>query len=238
MVVGVCGRYVQASSPTMLGEQFGVEEIAVPPEREADYNVAPRKEVLMVVERPGAPRTLEQVRWGLVPWWAKDPSVGDRLINARAETIATKPAYQESFRRRRCIVPADGFYEWQAAPGRKQPMFVHARDGEPLAFAGLWDSWRDPAAPDGERMVTNVVVTTEANHTMRAVHDRMPVILPASLWDAWLAPEEADPAELEAFLVPAPDDLLELRPVGPKVGDVRNNGPELVERDEPLTLFS
>ena len=144
----MCGRYVQVSSPTLLAEQFDVDEIAIDETPEANYNVAPRSEVLTIVQRESAEpdeelparRVLEQMRWGLVPSWAKDPKVGDRLINARAESVAEKPAFQTAFLKRRCILPADGFYEWQAVPGRqqKQPMFVHRRDGVSLAFAGLW----------------------------------------------------------------------------------------------------
>ena len=148
----MCGRYIQVSSPTLLAEHFHVDEIAIDETPEADYNVAPRKEILTIVQRDredpdaesdappaGAIRVLEQMRWGLVPSWAKDERIGDRLINARAESVAEKPAFKTAFRKRRCIIPADGFYEWQRFEGtkKKQPMFVHRRDGEPIGFARL-----------------------------------------------------------------------------------------------------
>ena len=151
----MCGRYVQVSSPTLLVEHFDVDEIGDPRAPDADYNVAPRAEVLTVVQRglddpetaaEGGIRVLEPMRWGLVPSWADDLKIGDRMINARAESIAEKPAFKTAFRKRRCIIPADGFYEWQTAHGhkKKQPMFIHRRDGEPIAFAGLWEVWQDP----------------------------------------------------------------------------------------------
>jgi putative SOS response-associated peptidase YedK len=247
----VCGRYVQVSSPTLLAEQFDVDEIAIDEAPEANYNVAPRTEVLTILQRPSAEpeaesparRVLEQMRWGLVPSWADDPKVGDRLINARAESVAEKPAFKTAFLKRRCILPADGFYEWQAVPGRKQkqPMFVHRRDGEPLAFAGLWEVWRDHDQPESPWLLSCAIVTTRANATMAPVHDRMPVILPENAWDTWLDRRVADRARLEALLVPPPDELIELWPVSTMVNSANNNGPELAERvepEEPQTLFS
>lgn len=247
----MCGRYVQVSSPTLLAERFEVDEIAITETPEPDYNVAPRKQVLTIIQRKPAdpdedspaPRVLEQMRWGLVPSWAKDPKIGDRLINARAESVADKPAFKTAFLKRRCILPADGFYEWQAVTGRKQkqPVFVHRRDGEPIAFAGLWEVWRDQARPETPWLLSCTIVTTRANATMAPVHDRMPVLLPEPAWDTWLDPRVDDPARLEALLVPAPDELIELWPVSTMVSSADNNGPELTERvepEEPLTLFS
>ncbi len=268
----MCGRYVQVSSPTILVERFHVDEVAVPAPPEADYNVAPRKEVLTVVQRAsgrpdaedddtpeeaapeeaapvargdGPVRALEQMRWGLVPSWAEDPKIGDRLINARAESVAGKPAFKTAFRKRRCILPADGFYEWQAVKGRKQkqPMFIHRRDGEPIAFAGLWEVWRDHAVPDAPWLLSCAIVTTRANAKMAPIHDRMPVMLPEVAWDTWLDTRIDDNARLEALLVPPPDDIIELWPVATLVNSAQNNGPELVERvqpaepAEPNTLF-
>jgi putative SOS response-associated peptidase YedK len=237
----VCGRYVQVSSPTILAERFHVDEIVVPEPPEPDYNVAPRKEVLTVVQREestrrAAGRYLEQMRWGLVPSWADDPKTGDRLINARAESVAEKAAFKTAFRKRRCILPADGFYEWEKLPGRrKQPVFVHRRDGEPIAFAGLWEVWRDQ--PDAPWLLTCAIVTTRANATMEPIHDRMPVMLPEGAWDAWLDPANEDLARLESLLVPPPDAEIELWPVSNRVNSADNNGPDLVERVEPETLF-
>ncbi len=246
----MCGRYVQVSSPTLLAERFDVDEIAIDEAPEPSYNVAPRAEVLTIREHrraepeadaPAAPRVLEQMRWGLVPSWAKDPKIGDRLINARAESVAEKPAFKAAFLKRRCLLPADGFYEWQAVAGRKQkqPMFVHRRDGEPIAFAGLWEAWRDQ--PESPWLITCAIVTTRANATMAPVHDRMPVMLPETAWDTWLDPCVAECARLAALLVPPPDDLLELWPVSTQVNSASNNGPELaarVEPEDPQTLFS
>ncbi|GIU88689.1 MAG: DUF159 family protein [Acidimicrobiia bacterium] len=225
----MCGRYVAVSSPQVLAERFRVEEVRIG-EREPDYNVTPRAEVPVVAVSRGH-RTLDVVRWGLVPSWAKDPSIGDRLINARAEGIATKPAYRRAFARRRCIVPADGFYEWARVPGakRKQPYFIRRRDGEPLAFAGLWEVWHDPAlGDDAPRIRSCVIVTTGANEKLAPVHDRMPVVLPEDAWDRWLDPEFHDVDALRALLVPAPPDDFELWPVSTRVNSPRNNGPDLL----------
>ena len=246
----MCGRYIQVSSPTLLAERFDVDEVAIPETPEPDYNVAPRKEVLTIVQRglddpDGAgsrgTRVLEQMRWGLVPSWAKNEKIGDRLINARAESLAEKPAFKTAFRKRRCIIPADGFYEWQRVEGRKQkqPVFVHRRDGEPIAFAGLWEVWRDHEEPDAPWLLSCAIVTTRANATMAPVHDRMPVILPEGAWDRWLDVRAG--GTLDPLLVPAPDSLIELWPVTTMVNSTRNNGPELVEPVEPVeqdTLFS
>jgi putative SOS response-associated peptidase YedK len=181
------------------------------------------------------------MRWGLVPTWADDPRIGDRLINARAESVAEKPAFKTAFRKRRCILPADGFYEWEPGPGRrKQPVFVHRRDGEPIAFAGLWEVWRDDTVPDAPWLLTCAIVTTRANAVMEPIHDRMPVMLPETDWRTWLDPDVADLARLEAMLVPPPDEEIELWPVSTRVNSADTNGPDLVERIEPVepdTLF-
>lgn len=252
----MCGRYVQISSPTILAERFDVDEIVVLRPPEPDYNVAPRKEVLTVVQRdrmsdgsPGPGRVLEQMRWGLVPSWAEDPKIGDRLINARAESLAEKAAFKAAFRKRRCILPADGFYEWETLPGRKkQPVFIHRRDGEPIAFAGLWEAWKDRSTPDSPWLLSCAIVTTRANQMMEPIHDRMPVMLPEPAWDTWLRPddgndEDAARARLESLLVPVPEDELELWPVSTRVNRADTNGPDLLDRVEapepvePDTLF-
>ena len=231
-VAGMCGRYVQASSPDLLAERFGVDEVRI--EQHAPlYNVAPRAEMPAVRRRKDV-KVLSTLRWGLVPSWAKDPKMGDRLINARAEDVADKPAFRTAFARRRCLVPADGFYEWQPRPGqkKKQPMFVHRRDGEPMAFAGLWEVWRDRnAGEDADWLRTFAIVTTRPNDLLAPIHDRMPVILPESAWDTWLDPE-SEPAALEPLLVPAPDESLAVYPVSLLVNSADNDGPELVERIE------
>lgn len=216
----MCGRFVAGSPPVLLAEHFDVDEVRVddvPP----SWNVAPTERVLAVAEHGGR-RLLGSFRWGLVPSWAKDDTGGARLINARAETLAAKPAFREAFARRRCIVPADGFYEWRRTAGaRKQPVLVARPDGTPLALAGLWEVWRDRAEP--ARVVkTCTIVTTAANGRLAPLHDRMPVVLPREAWGRWLDPAERDLGGLQRLLVPAPDDELELRDVSLRVNDVRN----------------
>jgi putative SOS response-associated peptidase YedK len=249
----VCGRYVSVSSPTILAERFAVEEVRVV-ETEPSYNVAPRADVPVVAESQGK-RVLDVVRWGLVPSWAKDMSIGDRLINARAERITSSNAYKRAFERRRCIVPADGFYEWQkvAVPGddseatvgersaestrnrrtkkpKKLPWFFRRRDGEPLAFAGIWEIWHDSAeGDDAPRIRSCSIITTDANELVAPVHDRMPVVLPESAWAEWLDRENHDVARLKTLLVPAPADEMEAWQVSTLVNKADNNGPELLD---------
>lgn len=231
----MCGRYVQSSSPADLAETFHVDEVRVD-EAEPDFNVSPRRELPVVLERDDT-RVLERLRWGLVPSWAKDLSIGDRMINARAETVASKPAYKRAFAKRRCIVPADGFFEWQVVPDRKQkqPWFIFGHDRRPLAFAGLWEAWRDPGDPDAPWVVSFVIVTTDSNDRLAPIHDRMPVILPESRWDAWLDPENHDVESLASLLVPAPDDALDLYEVSTAVNRPQQHGAELVEPLDPTS---
>ncbi len=230
----MCGRYVAAAPPSELAKYFGAamqSETVLEP----SYNVAPTNEVYAVVERDDE-RVLDHFRWGLVPLWAKDLAIGSKMINARAEGIATKNAYRHALRKQRCIIPAEGFFEWKKIQGekRKQPMFIHRVDGEPLAFAGLWETWRGPDR-DGDPLYTCTIITTSANETMAPVHDRMPVILPPDLWEQWLDPDMRDTDELVKFLAPAPASLLTLYPVSTAVNHVRNKGVELImpQSDEP-----
>jgi putative SOS response-associated peptidase YedK len=230
----VCGRFVQVSSPELLVERFNVDEAAAP-HHEPSYNVAPRASVYAVRDRvvdDNRRRYLSELRWGLVPSWAKDPKIGDRMINARAESLADKPAYERAFRLHRCLVPADGFYEWQQRGRRKQPMFIHRRDGEPMAFAGLWAAWRAPEEPEGEWLRSCAIVTTAANEVLAPLHDRMPVVLEERDRDAWLNPTAGDLDSLDRLLVPASNDVLTLYPVSSAVNSADNDGPELVERVE------
>ncbi len=228
---------MQASSPELLAARFGVDELTAA-RHEPSYNVAPRATVYAVRDRAGGDggsadrrRYLSDLRWGLIPSWAKDPKVGDRMINARAESLADKPAYERAFRRHRCLVPAEGFYEWQRRGSRKQPMFIHRRDGEPMAFAGLWAAWRDEAS-DADWLRSCAIVTTNANNTLAPLHDRMPVVLEERDWDRWLDPDTGDVDALARLLQPASDDLLVAYPVGTAVNSADNDGPELVERVE------
>jgi len=201
---------------------------AEPPTEELlpTYNLAPTDEAAVVVER-GDRRAIRAYRWGLIPSWAKDEKIAAKLFNARAETLATSGAFRESFRRRRCIVPADAFYEWQRQGGARQPFLIRRRDEAPLALAGLWSGWHHPETEQVIRTFT--IVTTTANRTLAGVHDRMPVILPPDHWGRWLDPEMQEMGELTALLEPAADDALVLYPVRPLVNNVRNNGPELIE---------
>jgi putative SOS response-associated peptidase YedK len=232
----MCGRFVSASPPDQIARYFD----AVPEgERvlEPSYNVAPTNDVYAVLTHGGV-RRLDTLHWGLVPFWAKDPSVGNRMINARAESLADKPAYRSAFRKRRCIIPADGFYEWKSVPGqkKKQPMYLHRADGEPLAFAGLWEVWRPKVegsaeGPDGpvEELHSCTIITGEPNEKVAEVHDRMPVILPPSAWDEWLDPDVQDVDLLGRFLVPAPAALIDLYAVSTEVNNVRNKGSHLLD---------
>jgi putative SOS response-associated peptidase YedK len=223
----MCGRFVSASSPDEIARYF---DAAAPDHSlEPNYNVAPTTDVYAVHETGGV-RRVDAFHWGLVPSWAKDPSVGNRMINARAETVATKNAFRAALRRRRCLIPVDGFYEWRAIEGqrRKQPYYVHHVDGEPLAFAGLWERWR-PAGDHTDVLHSCTIITTGANDDMAPIHDRMPVILGADHWAEWLDETNDDVATLGQLLVPAPPALLQIQPVSTEVNNVRNKGPHLIE---------
>ncbi|HUG46955.1 MAG TPA: SOS response-associated peptidase [Candidatus Limnocylindria bacterium] len=205
------------------------------------FNVAPTQPLTVVVGREDG-RVVEQHRWGLVPSWSKSVAQqGARLINARAETVARSGAFRESFLRRRCIVPADGFYEWRREGRRRDPFLIRPADGSTMAFAGLWAAWKDPAS--GEWLLSAAVVTTAANGVVGLLHDRMPVVLSPGVWEVWLDPMLSDAGLLESFLAPAPDELLELVAVSPLVNSPHNEGPELLLPPPPrpeeaaLTLF-
>jgi putative SOS response-associated peptidase YedK len=227
----MCGRFVSASSPDEIARYFDAEA----PEAllEPSYNVAPTNDVYAVLNDGGV-RRLDAFHWGLVPIWAKDPRQGSKMINARAETLAAKNAYKPAFKRRRCIIPADGFYEWKKIPGQKtkEPHFIHRPEGEPLAFAGLWEVWRGPDK-QGDPLRSCTIVTTSANETMEPLHDRMPVILPASAWEEWLDPANDDLETLGKLLVPAPPEIIVTHPVSTEVNTVRNKGAELIEPVDP-----
>ena len=231
----MCGRYTSTTSPALLAEQFVVDDVALDDDVEPRWNVAPTLPVLAVAEsRSRGTRRLGTFRWGLVPSWAADLSVGSRMINARAETVATKPAYAESLRRRRCIIPADAFYEWKVTEnGPRQPYAIAAVDGTPMAFAGLWAAWRDPNGADNPWIRTCVIITTTANHRLAPLHERMPVVLPSSVWDEWLDVDNEDTEQLRRLLVPAPSESLHFWPVSTLVNKATNEGPELIEAVEP-----
>lgn len=243
----MCGRYASSRRPEELIDEFEVAESYVPEELPPDWNVAPTKQVYAVVERPAREerpqqRQLRSVRWGLVPSWAKDPAIGNRMINARMETVAEKPAYRRAFASRRCLLPADGYYEWYVtdeldAKGRprKQPFFIAPEDGGVLAMAGLYEFWRDPSAAEehGAWLWTCTVITTAAEDDLGRIHDRMPLMVPRARWDDWLDPEPRPTDDLLGLLEPAAPGRLRAHPVSSLVSNVRNNGPELVA---PLPL--
>ena len=226
-------------------EEFEIRDVELP-RLEPDWNVAPTKEVYAVLERPpgaekeSAPqRQLRVLTWGLVPFWAKDASVGNKMINARVETVAEKPAYRRAFEKRRAILPADGYFEWyptqeQTTSGqpRKQPFFIRPVDGGVLAMAGLYEIWRDPAKADDDPSRfrwTCTVLTTRAEDSLGHIHDRMPLMLPPERYEQWLDPRSHDKDALLALLEPAAPGRLEAYPVSTLVSNVKNNGPELVE---------
>jgi putative SOS response-associated peptidase YedK len=228
----MCGRFVSSAPVDDLAKYFS----ATAPEQalEANFNVAPTTEVYAVRADDGE-RAIATMRWGLVPFWAKDLKVGARMINARSETASQKPAFRRAFTKRRCLVPADGFYEWQKIEGQKtkQPWFIHRVDGEPLAFAGLYEFWhpKDDEGSDVEGadlVVSCTILTTSANKAMEPVHDRMPVMLAPGIWDDWLDPA-SDLDFVSSLMVPAPETLLTMYPVSTAVNSVRNRGAELVE---------
>jgi putative SOS response-associated peptidase YedK len=229
----VCGRYAASRNPDDLVEEFEVEVVEAAEALPADYNVAPTKHVYAVIERPEhhderALRQLRVVQWGLVPSWAKDARIGNKMINARAETLAEKPAFRRAFAARRCLLPADGYYEWQAIEGskRKQPYFIRPRDGGVLAMAGLYELWRDP--DKGTWLWTCTLITTDAEDDLGHIHDRMPMFVEPGSWARWLDPGLTDPEEVSGLLVPAAPGRLEAYPVSTAVNNVDNNSPDLI----------
>jgi putative SOS response-associated peptidase YedK len=249
----MCGRYASSRKPEDLVEEFEIDKVEVAETLVPDYNVAPTKQVYAVLQRPPraeadaaggddgeAPteRQLRSLKWGLVPFWAKDPSIGNRMINARMETVHEKPAFRRAFAARRCLLPADGYYEWYATEQRtakgkpvKQPFFIHPADGGVLAMAGLYEIWRDPTRDDDDPQRfswTCTVLTTTAEDAVGHIHDRMPLLVEPDRYDAWLDPRTTDVDTLKGLLVPAAPGRLEAYPVGTEVNNVRNNGPDLL----------
>jgi putative SOS response-associated peptidase YedK len=224
----MCGRYVSSTPVGVLAERFAVEDVRAP-DLGARFNVAPTDEVYAVAEGKDGTRRLGTFKWGLVPFWAKDPKVGSRMINARVETLRSK--FTRTLERRRCLIPADGFYEWQDRPAgqKNQPFLIRAKDGAPLAFAGLWEVWHDDDDPDAEPLRTCSIITTDANQVVARTHDRMPVMLARDAWEAWLDVGQHDLDVIEGLLVPAEPDALEVYPVSTDVNSVKNDGAHLVE---------
>ncbi len=250
----MCGRFALYTPPARLARYFGASLAdGVDPEFLPSWNVAPTDQVLGVRDRPPRPgaeqangperqgeagggpppaRLLLSFRWGLIPRWSKDAKSGSRLFNARSESVATKASFREAFRERRIIVPADGFYEWhKTKTGQRQPHYFSRADGEPIAFAGLAERWREKGAPKDTPYVRScTVITTPGGADMEGIHDRMPVILDPATFDRWLDPANEDVEELRALLQPLPAGTVAHHPVGPRVGNVRNNDPALIEQ--------
>jgi putative SOS response-associated peptidase YedK len=218
----MCGRYTITSAPQALRELLGYDEQPNFPPR---YNVAPTQPIPIVRWVEGK-RHFALVRWGLLPSWVKDPKTFSLLINARGETAAEKPAFRAAMKRRRCLIPADGFYEWQKAGPRKRPFFVRAKSGAPLVFAGLWETWE---GPNGEQLDTAAIVTTAANSTLKPIHERMPVILAPEAFDLWLNTDRVDVETAAALIAPAPDSMLEAYEVSTAVNRVANDDAKLIE---------
>lgn len=217
----MCGRYELHTNPAAIALAFG---LAWPPEIHPRYNIAPTQQVPIVRVNAAGERELVQVRWGLVPRWARDPSIGARMINARAESVVTKPAYRTAFRRHRCLLPADGFYEWRTrADGSRRPVRVGMKDGGVFGLAGLYERW---LSPDGEPLDTCAIVTTNANALLAPLHDRMPVIVPSAAYEEWLDPATSDP---ELLLASFPSEPMTWWPVSTRVNSVNNDDPACIE---------
>jgi putative SOS response-associated peptidase YedK len=216
----MCGRYIFTSAPEAMRQLFRyLEQPNFPPR----FNVAPTQPIAIVRLVEGQ-RHFVLVRWGFLPSWVKDPKIFALVINARGESVIDKPAFRAAMKRRRCLIPADGFYEWQKAGDRKRPFFIHAKSGAPLAFAGLWETW---TGPNGEELETAAIVTTRANRTLDAIHERMPVIVPPEAFELWLDCTNVDATTATALIRPAPDDLLEAYEISTAVNRTANDGPKL-----------
>lgn len=229
----MCGRYTLTQPAEVLAEAFDVSDYV---ELQPRYNIAPTQDVAVIGRNHEGRRTLGLMRWGLIPSWAKDPTIGNRMINARGESAAEKPAFRSSFKSRRCLVPADGFYEWKKqGSGSKQPYYIRMKDHHPFAFAGLWSRWRPKAtdgADAGEPILSCTLLTTSPNPLMAEIHDRMPVILHPEHYDFWLNPDNQDAEALNRLLVPYEPEAMEAYPISTMVNRPGNEGPRLIE---PLT---
>jgi putative SOS response-associated peptidase YedK len=220
----MCGRFTQTSSSSDIAKAF---DLAYIPQLEPRYNIAPTQEVATILRsEPKSDRKFKWLRWGLIPHWAKEPSIGNKLINARAETIAQKPSFRSAFRHSRCLIIVDGFYEWQQQEKHKQPFYIQKKDRLPFAFAGLYSTWQPQ---DGEIIPTCTIITTEANEVMIPIHKRMPVILESTDYDLWLDPTVQEPELLQPILQPYNSDKLKAYPVSTLVNNPRNDTPECLK---------
>ncbi|MBA3943587.1 MAG: SOS response-associated peptidase [Herpetosiphonaceae bacterium] len=219
----MCGRFTLKTPPEQLARQFKLTDI---PSVAPRYNIAPTDDIAVVrTTEESTERSFALLHWGFVPAWAKDPVVGNRMINARAETAATSPAFRQAFRHRRCLILADGFYEWQRAGKNKQPFYFQLKDGEPFAFAGLWEQWQ---AADGKQLASCTLLTTTPNAMVRPIHDRMPVMLTPDIYDHWLDPNNQEPSAIQPLLHPFDADAMLTYPVTPLVNNPRNDDPQCI----------
>ncbi len=218
----MCGRYSQAQKVKDIADRFGLKQ--APDILKPRYNIAPSQDAPVIIEQDG--RRLELFRWGLIPSWAKEAAIGLKMINARAETVNEKPSYKRPFQKNRCLVVADGFYEWKKTPAGKVPTRILLKSKEPFAMAGLWDVWKDPA---GKQVRSFTIVTTAAAESLKEIHDRMPVILTKDAEGVWLDPK-SDPQQLLPLLIPYDNDALTTHEVSPLVNSPANDAPRLIER--------
>lgn len=231
----MCGRFTLRATPAELIEIF--ETLRAPSFTIVPrFNIAPTQLVPAVKRGSTGEREWAQLRWGLIPHWAKDAKIGSSLINARGETLTEKASFRESYRKRRCLIPADGFYEWQSVAGQKakQPLHILLRDSRPFAFAGLWDCWR---SPEGHEVATFTIVTTAANDLLKPIHERMPVILGREAFEDWLDAESHPPEKVQRLLQALPADELQLQPVSTRVNNTRVDDPQCVAPPVRTTLF-
>ncbi len=219
----MCGRYTLTVSAEVLAQEFGITGPL--PQLPSSYNIAPAREVAAVRAEEDGTRMLELLWWGLIPSWADDPGIGNKLINARSETVAEKPSFRRAFRERRCLILADGFYEWQKTDDGKQPYYIRMKDGSPFAFAGLWESWRG----NGKQTRSCTILTTDANDLVGEIHHRMPVILPPEDYELWLAPDVREAEPLHTLLRPYPSEAMEAYPVSRFVNRPANDGERCIE---------
>lgn len=216
----MCGRYALKAPPAELKAYFGLDEVVDFAPR---YNIPPGTNIPVIRQSPEHKRVMHMLRWGLVPHWAKDPSIGNKLNNARGESVAEKPSFRDAFKRRRCIIPADGFYEWKTEGKLKQPYFISLKSGEPMAMGGLWESWK---TPEGEILRTCCIITTGPNAVMEPIHDRMPVILAPEHWQAWL---EAPVEDIHSWVSPYQADAMQAWPVDRRVSKAVDDDPRMIE---------
>jgi putative SOS response-associated peptidase YedK len=220
----MCGRFTLTIDPNHLQEAFPWADI--PEDLSPRYNIAPSQPIAVIPNT--GDNTVSMYKWGLIPSWSKDPAIGDRMINARAESLAEKPSFRNAYRRRRCLILADGFYEWKQSPSlkSKQPVYIRIKSERPFAFAGLWEIWK---SPDGSEIRSCTIITTQPNSLLEPIHNRMPVILPPNAYNLWLASEDRQPAQLNDLLIPYPSDEMIAFPVSKMVNSPQTDSPDLIK---------